>query len=65
MARVVAKTSNINSSVEYGKVFRNGLRYVATKLNDNLNKGNRGNDYIQDKNVDNLIKLIEDIAKCG
>ncbi|MFV0520249.1 MAG: hypothetical protein ACK5LY_08230 [Lachnospirales bacterium] len=64
VAKVVTGASSISGSVEYGKVIKNGLRYVATKLNEDLDKGNSDKDYIQDKNADNLIKFIEDLANC-
>ncbi len=65
VANAVTGGVGARGSVKYGKSIRNGLRFVATKLNDDLDKGNSDKDYIQDKNAYNLIKFIEDVAKCG
>ncbi len=65
IAKVVTGKSSISGSVEFGKLVRNGLKLVASRVNNDLDKGIKDNDYIIKENVENIKKQVKDLESCG
>ncbi len=65
IANAVIDTSSISGNVDYGRIVSQGLKYIITELQKDLEHGLILGDYILDKNKENLIKFIEDIDRCN
>ncbi len=62
---VVVIAKYVIGSEAYGKVVRYGLNLVALKLNKDLDKGIKDNDYIKSEHIENIKKCVKDLEKCG
>ncbi len=65
IARALTGSAGSSGNVDYGRIVSEGLRYVVIEVQKDLEYGLKVNDYILDKNKDNLIKFIEDIERCN
>ncbi len=62
---VVVIAKYVIGSEAYGKAVIKGLNLVASKLNKDLDKGIKDNDYIKSKHIENIKKCVKDLEKCG
>ncbi|MFV0425205.1 MAG: hypothetical protein ACK5K7_06595, partial [Bacilli bacterium] len=65
IANVVTGGVGAKGDVEYGKIVRDRLRFVAKKVEDDLDKWIKDNDYIIKLNVDNIKRYAKDLESCG
>ncbi len=62
---VITGASKISNSFDYEKIVWQDFNNIESKLYDDLNKGDRDNDYIKYANVENLTRFVADLVKCG
>lgn len=65
ISNVITGTTSVSGSHEYGKIARDGLKILANKVKNDLERGINDNDYVKSENVENLIKFHKDIENCG
>ncbi len=64
LSNVITGLVNSKGNVEYGRLVKEGLRFVATKVDNDLNKGCRANDFIKAENAEPMRKYTDDLEKC-